>query len=393
MDRARARPLLDSFKGKAAGNPSFFAAMLGADAGTFFPRCLRMVFVRSVTAVQVMDSLAEKIKPVVTADTFSAFSDRLLSGVGKSGLKAGEHLTFFWAAPDILRVIVRGKVSGDVRDAKLPLVLHKGFLGDNPVVPEAKESVASGLSRLYQGGAEIDDLGSSGGGAASRIGRPVPMPGIIVEPATKLEFKTPLCLPGPNGDIAMQLLAKGPKVKKIPMIGAVQVYAVGIYVEPVGCKKVLAAPNGWWEQSKSGGSNHASLYDALVGGGDDRSFFPRSLHLVFARSVSYSQVAGALAEKLKLVAPPAAFEKLSVLLETGIGKASLKVGETITYFWCELDCLRVLVRGAVAGDIRDAFLPRMMHKGFLGADPSSPEAYAEVPQGAMSLLRGAGGMN
>ena len=189
----------------------------------------------------------------------------------------------------------------------------------------------------------------------------------------------------------MQLLAKGPKVKKIPILGAVHVYTIGIYAEPLGCKRVLMAPGGWWEQSKSGGGddNHASLYEALVSGSNDHSaFFARCLHFVFARSVSYAQVIGALAEKLKRVAPPAAYRTLAVLLHRGIGPSFLQVGETITYFWCEPDCLRLFVRGSVLGDVRDPLLPKLMHRGFLGNDPASPEAHADVPRGVAHLLGG-----
>ena len=99
-------------------------------------------------------------------------------------------------------------------------------------------------------------------------------------------------------------------------------------------------------------------------------------------------ISGALAERLKLVAEPDAFEALSRALETGIA-SGLKKGETVTYLWHSPGHLRVFVRGKSYGNIENASLPRFIHLGFLGADPKSPEAKEEIPAAARKLFGGA----
>ena len=174
-----------------------------------------------------------------------------------------------------------------------------------------------------------------------------------------------------------------------------QVYAVGIFVEPAGARRCLE--EGWWKQVQQQGGRgsaalHESLFAALLSdgtGGGAASFFPRCLHMVFARSVSSSQVLNALAERLKAVADPNAYAALCGALERGIGSAGLSKGDALTYLWAAPDLVRVLVRGEAAGEVRDPRLGRQLHGGFLGGEPSSPEAKDEVPKGAVALFRAA----
>ena len=76
-------------------------------------------------------------------------------------------------------------------------------------------------------------------------------------------------------------------------------------------------------------------------------------------------------------------------LERGIGSAGLSKGDALTYLWAAPDLVRVLVRGEAAGEVRDPRLGRQLHGGFLGGEPSSPEAKDEVPKGAVALFRAA----
>ena len=340
-----------------------------------------------MTAEQVASSLAEKIKAHVTPDIFAQFRQVLLAGIGKNGIKTGETITFFWAAPELFRIFVRGSVCGSINSQTLPLILHKGFLGDDPAVPEVKQSIVAGLHRLL-----VKRVSDNGGVNGGRVGELV-APRTVVEPITKLSLPGTLQLEGKNRkNISLSLLSKGPSLKRVPVIGNVQVYAVGIYVDPIGAKRVLHA-NGWCKEVQDGQSNStndAKLFETLAGNIEsaDDTFFARCLHLVFARNVSYAQFSGALAERLKLVAEPDAFEALSRALETGIA-SGLKKGETVTYLWHSPGHLRVFVRGKSYGNIENASLPRFIHLGFLGADPKSPEAKEEIPAAARKLFGGA----
>ena len=94
-----------------------------------------------------------------------------------------------------------------------------------------------------------------------------------------------------------------------------KVYAVGIYCDATGACRVL---EGW----RRGGAASGALGDALLSA-DPATFFPRALHMVFARDVTGAQVSDALAEKLKQAVAPEAFAKFSEALLAGIGPKGL----------------------------------------------------------------------
>ena len=173
------------------------------------------------------------------------------------------------------------------------------------------------------------------------------------------------------------------QVKKLGFI-EVQVYALGIFVEPEGAKRVLAP----WANNTGGpaGNSPQPLFESLLDNTDPASFFGRALHMVFARAVSGKQVADALGEKLSKVVSPDVFERFSSTLLEGIGSSGLAKGESLSYYWCQNEVLRVYVRGVPVGEVRDGKLPRAIHAGFLGDDPGAPEAKAQVPRGAAALL-------
>jgi len=74
--------------------------------------------------------------------------EALLAGIGDAGLSKGEALSFVWSGPDDLVLLVRGASPGKVTDQKLPRVMFKGFLGDDPGSPEAKAAAAQGVAQL-----------------------------------------------------------------------------------------------------------------------------------------------------------------------------------------------------------------------------------------------------
>lgn len=58
-------------------------------------------------------------------------------------------MSYVWFAPEQLRILVRARVAGEVKDPKLPRALHVGFLGDDPNSPEAKAGLARGVLALF----------------------------------------------------------------------------------------------------------------------------------------------------------------------------------------------------------------------------------------------------
>jgi hypothetical protein len=325
-------------------------------------------------------------------------------GIGPKGLAEGDALTFLWAAPSALRLFVRGEPCGtaDLVDAALPKVLHAGLaLGPDPAVPEAKTATANNIRRVFYQASSGG--GGANGGGAGRAGSKVAVAAAraVTEPATGLTLPTELGLDGgggslaPAGPVRLQLLGCGVKVKKLGFL-EVQVYAVGVYAEPAGCKAAL----GLWHQlggSGTAGTDEA-LFEALLAGGPGgdgdgtaprATFFRRALHLVFARSVSGKQVADALAERLQLNVSAAAFGAFSRCLLAGIGADTpLAKGEALSYLWSAPTVVRVFVRGKCVGELEDEKLPRTLFVGFLGPnDPQSPAAKAAVPAGAAALFR------
>uniref|UniRef100_A0A7S2S0W0 Chalcone-flavonone isomerase family protein n=1 Tax=Rhizochromulina marina TaxID=1034831 RepID=A0A7S2S0W0_9STRA len=144
VDAERSKPHLEAFKSGTA-DPRLFEALLSREA--FFSRMLYMVFARSVSAKQVADALAEKLKPNLPPEVFDQFNSTVINSLGK-GLSKGQTLAFLWAAPDHLSVIVNGKPSGEITNDRLPRMLHVGFLGDDPGVPEAKAAIPKAVADL-----------------------------------------------------------------------------------------------------------------------------------------------------------------------------------------------------------------------------------------------------
>ena len=150
VESVKAWPQLALFRGKSLEeNAAFFDAFLSVERASFFRRALHMAFVRSVKATQVANALSEKIKADVSPEVFASFRDAMISGIGQGGINKGETLVFFWEAPTTLRVFIRGKLCADLHGETLPHFLHKGFLGENSGVPEARTTVAAGLERIF----------------------------------------------------------------------------------------------------------------------------------------------------------------------------------------------------------------------------------------------------
>jgi hypothetical protein len=66
-------------------------------------------------------------------------------------------------------------------------------------------------------------------------------------------------------------------------------------------------------------------------------------------------------------------------------------GETLSFFWSAPTSLHIFVRGAAVGEVNDVKLPRAIHAGFLGDDPSIPEARSGIPSGLSRLFQSMSG--
>ena len=88
--------------------------------------------------------------------------------------------------------------------------------------------------------------------------------------------------------VTMVSLGCGLRIRKVGPIKA-QVFVLGVFVERDSARIAL-------EGFKGKGSDPA-VFEALLS--KDEPFFPRMLHLVFARSIKPEQVTTALGEKIK----------------------------------------------------------------------------------------------
>ncbi|CEM34595.1 unnamed protein product [Vitrella brassicaformis CCMP3155] len=186
-----------------------------------------------------------------------------------------------------------------------------------------------------------------------------PVAAVLKDKVTGIEFPCEATFPGTP---KMTLLGAGPRRKNLG-IAKVNVYSVGLYVEPKEAAKALSSFKGESEESLM---NDDRFYDTLLG-----KEVPKLVLLKFARTVGAHKVADALSA-VKGVEPEVVSEFCS-LLEKGMG-ASIKKAETIAMGWTEDQRLDVLIRGQPAGTVVDAKLPKAFFELYLGKTPVSMEA-------------------
>jgi len=358
-----ASKLLEPLKG-SSDETALCEACLSVDS--FFVRQLVLTFARGVSSKQVTDAIAENLKAHLDEKILGEFGSMLSSGIGKS-LDKGDSIAFTWTTPGAVGILVRQKPVGELSHPKLPRVLFRGFLGEKTAVPALRTTTVQGLPRLFQaaaaGGRESVGAKKGGRGAISQ-------PTTVTEPATGLPLPSEITA---SPESTLSLLGCGVRVKKLGMI-SVNVYALGIYMDAHAAKPHLSA--------FTSGQPDPKLFEALL---SKESFFPRMLNMVFARGVSAKQVADALGEKLKPNLPADVFDQFSNTVITGLGKG-LNKGQSLAFLWSAPEHVSVIVNGNPAGDITHERLPRMLHRGFLGDDPSVPEAKAAIPAGVARLL-------
>lgn len=183
----------------------------------------------------------------------------------------------------------------------------------------------------------------------------------LVDKATGIAFESAHAL---SNAAPYALLGAGPRKKNLFVV-EVNVYSVGLYVDPAQAGKALGAFKG---KAADALANDEGFYKALAS-----SSLDKALHLVFARSVPAGKVVDALTA-LEGV-DKAVLESFSKSLLQAIG-GSIGKGESVTLAQVGGDKLQVKVRGKPVGSFASAELPQALFGLYIGSKPISAEAKA-----------------
>uniref|UniRef100_A0A0G4GWT2 Chalcone isomerase domain-containing protein n=1 Tax=Chromera velia CCMP2878 TaxID=1169474 RepID=A0A0G4GWT2_9ALVE len=187
-----------------------------------------------------------------------------------------------------------------------------------------------------------------------------PLAAILTDAATGLDFETDVSFPSSP---KMTLLGAGVRAKALLGPIAVNVYSVGLYVEPSKARQTLS---GFKTIEEAELAKKEDFYKALM-----KEDLPKAMHLKFARSVGASKIVEALTSLNGV--PEESLSKFSKLLLDSIG-SSIGYKETVTLSSSKPDTLDVIVRGKHAGSVRDSKLPKAFFDLYLGKNPVSSEA-------------------
>lgn len=174
-----------------------------------------------------------------------------------------------------------------------------------------------------------------------------------------------------------RLAGLGVRVKKIVGPVAVQVYAVGLYLDPRGVKAKLASFKGQNKASKE-------LYSSL-----EKEAFDKLLVLKMVRTVGASKLVDALSEAIKPrlgAGDMAALNKFQDTLLSGLKSGSADKG-TQFGFGIRTSTLTVTINGKKAGSaIESLNLNRALLNTFVGEKAVSAGAKASIGEGLLSIL-------
>lgn len=128
-----------------AKDQSLYAAVLN-DAKV--EKTARLVFARDLDSAKIADALSERLRPALGAGSASLREfESHFEGVQ---FKKGQSLTFS-AVGGKLHTSIQGKEVGAIADPKLCVALFDAYLGKNPVVPGAKQSLGEQLASHVTG--------------------------------------------------------------------------------------------------------------------------------------------------------------------------------------------------------------------------------------------------
>ncbi|CAN0038092.1 unnamed protein product [Ascophyllum nodosum] len=214
------------------------------------------------------------------------------------------------------------------------------------------------------------------GGAFGLLGVAPTARADVAERATKISFKDKVSLPGGGQS---SLMGTGVRVKKFgPM--AVNVYAVGLYVDEKEAESELATHKG--EDADFLGKNEG-FFSRVV-----KSKFQKTLVLKMAREVGSEKMVSALAESVK---PRMSGSKETldtfqdILLEAMSTEGAAKKGMEFG-FVCKPGELCVSINGKSAGTINSGPLSSAMVNVYLDKNAVSPAARKDFASGVASLL-------
>eukprot|EP00283_Hemiselmis_rufescens_P010356 CAMPEP_0173419482 /NCGR_PEP_ID=MMETSP1357-20121228/1305_1 /TAXON_ID=77926 /ORGANISM="Hemiselmis rufescens, Strain PCC563" /LENGTH=223 /DNA_ID=CAMNT_0014382129 /DNA_START=143 /DNA_END=814 /DNA_ORIENTATION=+ len=176
--------------------------------------------------------------------------------------------------------------------------------------------------------------------------------GNALEPASSTPY--PLVLEG------QELSGASIRVKKIAFV-PIQVYAVGLYVDP----KALGELKAWKAKSHSELAGDKSLYRALLK--DNK--LTKTLRLVMVRTVTGEQMGGAISEAVESRLPhqqDASCQAAFAGLKGMFSAPSLKTGTEIVFRWAPGGKLHVTMDRESAGVLESEALVAALFDVFLG---------------------------
>jgi len=122
---------------------------MGADAFEALARCersVRLVFARDVGGDKIVEALAERIRPKMSAGSASLKTfEAIFDGVS---FKKGTSLDFSASSRGELTTSVKGKIVSVIDDATLSRALFDAYVGSDPVIPALKAEVAAFISKI-----------------------------------------------------------------------------------------------------------------------------------------------------------------------------------------------------------------------------------------------------
>jgi hypothetical protein len=122
---------------------------MGADAFEALSRCersVRLVFARDVGGDKIVEALAERIRPKMSAGSASLKTfEAIFDGVS---FKKGTSLDFSASSRGELSTSIKGKTVSIIDDATLTRALFDAYVGSDPVIPALKAEVAAFISKI-----------------------------------------------------------------------------------------------------------------------------------------------------------------------------------------------------------------------------------------------------
>jgi len=199
------------------------------------------------------------------------------------------------------------------------------------------------------------------------------------EAATGIQFPAEFCFLTKKH--CPELAGVGVRAKKLLGLKNINVYAVGLYVEPHAAKKALHEYKG---QSGDAIVNNQAAFDAVI----NNQSFEKTLRLVISfGALKRSQFVNALEERIspalkKLGEPDSTMKSFQQLFDG----TSFKKGTEVAFAAGHKGELHTSIDGKEVGVIKSANLVKALYGVYIGSDPVSPDAKKDIGYGLAALL-------